>query len=148
MLNLVGWAILYREDAFDREACVKALKFLSRRDDPVQESDQVFRDFPELVSLKRFKPAGMFLPDVVIMLDVDPTVCCQRIASRGQRVQPHETEEKLGKMRNGYLRVCEVVNGELEIPVLVLEGDLDMDEVTRLALDYINEVIAKESTHD
>lgn len=148
LLNLVGWAILYKEDAFDREACIKALKLLSGSDESVQESDQVIKDFPELLSLKRIKSAGMFLPDIVIMLDVDPAVCCRRIASRGQRVQPHESEEKLGKMRNGYLRVCEVVECEFGIPVLVLEGDLEMDEVTRKALDFINDVIAKESSLD
>ena len=144
----MGWSILYREASFNREACVKALKLLSGMDDRAQETDHIFSDFPELLALKRLKHAGMFLPDAVIMLDVDPNVCCNRIASRGQRIQPHETAEKLGKMRNGYLRVCEVVSDDLGIPVLTLTGDQGMEEVSRRALEFINGIIVKGPTHD
>lgn len=148
LLNLVGWAILYKEDAFNRDACAKALKLLSGSHEEIQESDPIFRDFPELLSIKRLKLAGMHLPDIVIMLDVDPTVCCQRIEGRGQRVQPHETAEKLGKMRRGYLRVCEVVSDELGIPVKVLTGDQGAEEVTRLTMDFIRQEIAREARRD
>ncbi len=148
LLNLVGWSILYREAAFNREVCLKALKLLSGQDASIRRGDPIFQDFPELLALKRLKHAGMFLPDAVIMLDVNPQVCCQRIAARGERVQPHETAEKLGKMRNGYLRVCEVVREDLGIPVLTLTGDQGMDEVSRLALGFINTSMAEGPAHD
>lgn len=148
LLNLVGWSILYKEAAFNREACLKALKLLSGMDDRTRKNDHIFSDFPELLALKRLKHAGMFLPDAVIMLDADPDVCCKRIASRGQPVQPHETAEKLGKMRNGYLRVCEVISDDLGIPVLTLAGDQGMEEVSQRALEFINGIILEDKTHD
>lgn len=148
LLNLVGWSILYRENAFNREACLKALNLLSGTDKTIHKNDPIFSEYPELQSLKRLKHSGMFLPDAVIMLDVDPLICCERIASRGQRVQPHETKDKLGKMRNGYLRVCEVVRSDLSIPVLLLAGDLSLDEVSHQALDFLGRDILEAATHD
>jgi len=136
LLNLVGWSILYREDAFNREACVKAIKLLSGQIN-IASDDPVLKEFPELSLLQQLRPRGMALPEILIMLDIDPEICCRRIKSRGEPVQPHETKDKLSRMRNGYLKVCEVADSELNIPVLILKGNQDMAEVCRLAVKFI-----------
>jgi len=51
-------------------------------------------------------------------------------------------------MRNGYLRVCEVVSDDLGIPVLTLTGDQGMEEVSRRALEFVNGIIVEDPTHD
>ncbi|WP_432472833.1 1-acyl-sn-glycerol-3-phosphate acyltransferase [Amphritea sp. HPY] len=138
LLNLVGWSILYQEQAFSQQACAKAIKLLSARQQ-LPESDPIFDSFPELRRLQQLRPDGMTLPDVLIMLDIDPELCCQRIASRGEPVQPHETADKLSRMRRGYLRVCEVVEQQLGIPVLVISTTADMEQVCNQATQFIQQ---------
>ena len=81
------------------------------------------------------------------MRGIDPAVCCKRIMSRGQQVQPHETEEKLGKMRKGYHLVCDVVSEELAIPLLKITGDRGVEEVTESVLDFIKQATVEENRH-
>lgn len=136
LLNLVGWSILYREDAFNREACIKAIKLLSGQIS-IASNDPILKEFPELNLLQQLRPGGMALPKVLIMLDIEPEICCQRIRSRGEPVQPHETMDKLSRMRNGYLKVCEVADSELNIPVLIIKGKHDMTEVCQIAAKFV-----------
>lgn len=142
LLNLVGWSILYREQAFNRQACAKAIKLLSARQQ-LAENDPIFNSFPELRNLQQLRPCGMSLPDVLIMLDIDPKLCCQRIASRGEPVQPHETADKLSRMRRGYLRVCEVVEQQLGIPVLVINSTAGMEQICNQATRFIEQQLER-----
>jgi hypothetical protein len=54
-------------------------------------------------------------------------------------VQTHETEEKLGKLREAYLMVCEIVRESFGLPVAVLDGGLDLDRLTSSALRLVAE---------
>jgi thymidylate kinase len=136
LLNLSAWAILYREEHFNREACAKVLAILAGRGASVARKDPVFSRFPELVRLRQLRLDHMRVPDAVVFLDVPTAVCMGRIESRGERKQVHETEAKLSKLREAYLMVCEILEEDWSLPVLVLDGDREIDQVVADAHDF------------
>lgn len=134
LLNMTAWAKLYREEDFDPAICASALAILSGEDEEIPANDPIYALFPELVALKRLHLAGLKRPDAVLFLDVDPAVSMERIQSRGETQQVHETEEKLTKLRDGYRTVCEVVESEWQIPARTLASCGSIEEVTAAAL--------------
>ena len=92
--------------------------------------------FHELKIFRRFRLDHMRLPDAAIFLDVAPAVSIQRIQSRGELRQVHETEEKLAKLREGYLLVTQVVEKEFNVPTRILDGESEIDKVTASAIEF------------
>lgn len=141
LINLSAWIKLYKEEYFDMKTCASALKILSGSSKVPKKGDPLYTKFPELASLKRLKLTHMKLPDAVIMLDVDPAVSITRIQSRGEKRQVHETQEKLAKLREGYLMVCDCVKKEFNIPIRVLKGGEAIETMTTSALEFAEEVM-------
>jgi 1-acyl-sn-glycerol-3-phosphate acyltransferase len=137
LLNLTAWSTLYKGDAVDAETCADAIRILAGRDDAPDRGDAIYSRFPELDAMKRAKLTSMWMPDAVIMLDVEPEISMDRIASRGERVQVHESREKLARLRDGYLMVCDVLQSVFGQPVMVIDGGQDFETVTASALDFI-----------
>jgi SAM-dependent methyltransferase/shikimate kinase len=50
-----------------------------------------------------------WLPDIVIFLDLSPTVAMTRISLRGQKVDRHENEDDLAQARRMYLKTIEAL---------------------------------------
>jgi len=145
LINLTAWAKLYKGEYFDMDTCSSAMRILSGRTEITKKDEPLLEKIPELAALKRFKLTHMKLPDALIMLDVDPGISITRIQSRGERKQVHETEEKLAKLREGYLMVCNSVKKEFEIPTCVLDGESGIDKVTASALEFIEDVSERRS---
>ncbi len=139
LLNLTAWAVLYREECFDRGFCAQAMGVLSGRRE-LGRGDPILDHFPELRLLERLKLTRLRVPDAVLFLDVDPAVAVSRIDARGQPKQVHETEEKLGKLREAYLMVCEVAESEWGLPVRRLDGQQTIEAVAATALDFAKEL--------
>lgn len=137
LINLAAWAKLYREEYFDTEVCSKAIRILTGKREAIRKDDPIFVKFHELAALRRFRLDHMRLPDAVIMLDVAPAVSIQRIKNRGEQRQVHETEEKLAKLREGYLLVTQVVEKEFNIPTRILDGESEIDKVTASAIEFV-----------
>ena len=144
LLNLTAWAKLHKEKYFNANVCSSAIKILTGRSGGVRKADPIFEKFPELAVLKRFKLTHMKLPDAVIWLDIDPSVSIKRIQSRGERRQVHETKEKLAKLREGYLIVCNSVKKEFNIPTRILDGESEIDKVTASAFEFVEEACKRE----
>ena len=104
ILNMTAWSILYRSELMSTEFCARAMAILAGTG---STKDPLFREFPELRVMKRLGLTRLSLPDAVIFLDVPPAVSMERIRSRGEKMQVHETEEKLGRLREAYLLVVE-----------------------------------------
>jgi len=134
LLNITAWTGLFREESLDEATCVSVLRILSGRDETVPANDPVYRVFPELETLKRVHLAHLSVPDAVLFLDVDPILSMERIRSRGERQQVHETVEKLARLRSGYGTVCRVLERDLGVPARALEGDRDVGDVLESAL--------------
>jgi adenylate kinase family enzyme len=145
LLNLTAWAILYREEYFTEQVCAKTLSILGRCDGRVERDDPIFAQFPELVRLQQLRLDRMCLPDAVIFLDVPPMVCLERIDSRGESKQVHETEEKLAKLREAYLLVCSVLAHDGKNRVIALDGNRELARVMAEARDFVGMV--KEDWH-
>ena len=73
----------------------------------------------------------------MVFLDVPPDTACRRIADRGVQRQVHETEEKLGKLREAYLMVCDVVQRYHKTPTIRVDGEKSPEEVTAEALAFL-----------
>jgi 1-acyl-sn-glycerol-3-phosphate acyltransferase len=136
LINLAAWAKLYKEEYFDAEACAKAIRILTGEREAVQKDDPIFDKVHELSALRRLRLDHMRLPDAAVMLDVAPAVSMRRISSRGEQRQVHETEEKLAKLREGYLLVIEVVEKEFGIPTRILDGEAGLEELAASAIAF------------
>jgi 1-acyl-sn-glycerol-3-phosphate acyltransferase len=145
LLNMTGWAILYHKNFFNEEACSKALEVLTGKD-LLPDSDGLFKQFPELLGLRKLHLNHLTLPDAVIFLDVKPGVCIKRILSRGEKVQPHENIEKLTKLRNAYKLVCNVLSEKL--PVLQITGDKDLGQLAQETAAFIKESLGEKNAEN
>jgi 1-acyl-sn-glycerol-3-phosphate acyltransferase len=137
LINLTAWARLYKEELFDPRVSAAAIRILTGRDEGPGATPTELRRLPELSALKRLRLTRLSLPDAVVMLDVAPEVCVQRIHERGKRIQAHETAERLTKLREAYLMVCETARNEFDLPVAILDGALDPDSLTSSALQFV-----------
>lgn len=140
ILNLTAWAILYKEDFFNGEVCHKAIQILCSRDESIAKDDQIYKDFPELSTLKKIKLNNLNLPDMALFLYVDPQIAVERIEKRGKAKQVHETQEKLEKLRKAYLATCKVLENKMNVPVCILKGDQSIEETTKAATDFVNRI--------
>jgi 1-acyl-sn-glycerol-3-phosphate acyltransferase len=140
LLNMTAWTKLYKEEAFNAETCASILMALSEGGEELPDDDPVYQTFHELVTLRRLHLAGLKRPDVVLFLDIDPAVSMERIRSRGETQQVHETEEKLTRLREGYRMVCDVVEGKLGIPARILDGSGSIEEVADAAVKALGEI--------
>jgi len=137
LINMTAWARLYKEELHDPRLAAAAMRILTGRGDAPGPGAEELSRLPELAALKRLRLVRLTLPDAVVMLDVDPAVCMRRIHDRGEQVQAHETEEKLARLREGYLMVCRVVSDEFGTAVRVLDGALDPDTLAATTLDFV-----------
>jgi thymidylate kinase len=137
LLNLIAWSVLYKGGLVDQEACGKAIAVLTGKGQSVQAGDPIFDQFPELSALRRLPVKQLVLPDVVLFLDVTPAEACRRIEARGEHQQVHETEDKLTKLREAYLMVCDVISREFGTPARVVNGERNRERVTAEALRFV-----------
>ena len=144
LLNLMAWAILYKEEYFNEEICLKAIKILTAEDHSIPRSDPIYRSFPELTALKRLKLNHLEPPDFAFYLDVDPRLALERISSRGQELQAHETTERLGKLSEAYKTVCGVVEKSALARTCVVEGDDTIENIQQKIINILNPGSEKE----
>lgn len=137
LINMTAWAILYRDEYFNRDICSKALKILTDKNNQIAKNDPIYSQFPELSVLKSLKLNHLKLPDTIVFLDVDPGIACSRIEKRGEAKQVHEKEDKLEKLRQAYGIVCNVIKNEWNIPTYVINGDDRIENITSQVLALV-----------
>jgi 1-acyl-sn-glycerol-3-phosphate acyltransferase len=135
LLNMTAWSILYKEQGFDPEFCGRALGVLSGRE-RVKGSDLIARRFPELHWLQRLGLNHLSMPDAAIFIDVDAAEAVSRIEARGDTRQVHETADKLARLRDAYIAVCEVAAERFDLPVLRLDGTRPREELASAAAEF------------
>ncbi len=127
LLNMTAWSVLYRPDLLNADFCARTMAILAGRG---LAKDPLFGEVPELRVMRRLRLTHLHLPDMVLFLDVDPAISMERIRGRGERLQVHETEDKLGRLREAYLLVVEAVRERMGLPAFVLDGGRDLESVT------------------
>lgn len=145
LLNMIAWAALYNKESFDDEICSKAISVLTGHESHIPRKNAIYRQFPELAYLRYLRLNTMILPDLVIYIDTAPETACQRIDSRGERKQVHENVEKLTELREAYLTVCDMIRRQLNIPVLIIDGEHPREEVASQAYEFISTQMSRES---
>ncbi len=148
LLNLIAWSILYKEELFNEEICIKAIKILGSRANDIPAEDTIYDDFPELKTLRKLGMCKFDIPEIVLFLDTDPVIAISRINKRGERKQVHEKEEKLSKLRRAYLSICKNLSDKLDIPTLIIAGDNTIEKTTDTAIDFINLNLEEEKDHE
>jgi len=138
LLNMTAWSVLYRPEMMSVDFCSRAMKILAGRH--IGE-DALFSEFQELRAMKRLGLTRLGIPDVVLFLDVDPAVSMERINRRGEKVQVHETIEKLGQLREAYMVVMEAVRTRLDLPAITLGGEGDIESIAVEARRLIDGVL-------
>ena len=136
LLNLTAWTILYREEVFDPEFCLRALCVLSGRQH-LDRRDLLARRVPELRWLQRLGLTRLGVPDAVVFLELPAGEAMRRIETRGESMQVHETEEKLGTLQLAYRAVCEVAAEHFGMPVLRLDGSGDPEALAEAAVSFV-----------
>jgi 1-acyl-sn-glycerol-3-phosphate acyltransferase len=134
ILNMTAWSILYRPELMDADFCARAMDILTGGG---SARDPIFGEFPELKMMKRLGLTRLAMPDAVIFLDIPPAVSMARIRTRGEKMQVHETEEKLGRLRAAYHLVVEALRDRMGLPAFVLDGDRDPDSIAAEARDLV-----------
>jgi 1-acyl-sn-glycerol-3-phosphate acyltransferase len=137
LLNMTAWAVLYREEHFTEEFCGRAVAIMSSRGERLGARDPLLKQFPELRVLLRLGLNRLSLPDAVLFLDVPPAVALDRIASRGERQQVHETEEKLTKLADAYRLLCRVLVEQYGVPTLRLDGRRPLEDVVAETIAFV-----------
>ena len=139
LLNMTAWSILYRPELMNTDFCARAMAILAGMG---SAADPLYREFPELRMMKRLGLTRLALPDAVIFIDTPAAVSMARIKSRGEKMQVHETENKLGHLREAYLLVVDAVRESMGLPAIVLDGSRDVDSIAAEARRVVNGVRA------
>jgi thymidylate kinase len=127
----------------DRKTCSAALGLLCGRDIDVDRRRTLMETFPELRYMKKLGLTKLALPDVIILIDLPPAEACHRITARGEPVQVHENEEKLGRLRDAYLQVCDVAENDWQVPTLILDGSTSREDIRMAAVEFVKQANAK-----
>ncbi len=139
LLNMTAWARLYQEEEPEDATLSAAMGVMSGRVEG-QAAEGALQAFPELKALRRLHLTRLSCPDGVLFLDVDPAVSVERIRTRGEDMQVHETGEKLEKLRTGYLSVCRFLEPDWHVPARVLDGHRSVEEVMAAAMETLKDM--------
>lgn len=146
LINTAAWAVarFYREDLVTSDdELLAVLDYLTGdRTIPVRKLPYYLRRAPQLVALNRLRLARFTLPDLIVLLDIDPAIAMTRIRARGKPLQTHETEAFLTELRGAYLRVCRLVEQRRGIAVVRIDVDDGQAETTvqRVAAAVLEQV--------
>ncbi len=153
LLNIAAWAALYGREGLSSERLAVAIGILAGQKRGITRSDPLFTELPELRQLNMLGLTHLKLPLRLVLLDLPAEAACARIAARGAARQPHETAEGLGRLRDAYLKVVQIVGRHWIVPVLILDATLPLEQLTDEAARFFsvsgeNGRDASSSNHD
>jgi hypothetical protein len=110
LVDLLAWAEAdFYSGAFDEKGLQKVMLVLSgRRRIPWKLVPRYMRKAPEVFLLSVFDLARPPAPDVLVLLDEDPSRAMARRRASGEEFEPWENEAFLGTLREAYRAVAEV----------------------------------------
>jgi len=82
-------------------------------------------DIRELMAInERIIGEDFIWPDTILIFDVSPETCIERLKQKGRKLDEHEKLEVLKRVRDNYLdfatmyRNCHVINGESYLEII------------------------------
>ncbi len=137
LLNLLAWSTLYKEDEFESDALCKIVDILTGKDHHINSQDPIFQEYVELKILWILKLNRLILPEIVVLIDVDPAIAVERIVNRGEQMQAHETEEKLRRLRDSYINVLRIINTKCGVQTIEIDGNKPLVEVVKESEEFV-----------
>jgi 1-acyl-sn-glycerol-3-phosphate acyltransferase len=137
LLNMTAWSTLYKDDRLDDADYARAMAFMAGETDAIGRHDPLFSQLPELRILDRLRLTHLSFPHVVVFIDCPPQTACERIAARGERLQVHETEEKLTHLQAAYQMVCRITTEHRGIPTALIDGSQPLEAVVSQAREFV-----------
>ena len=128
LVDLLAWAEAdFYSEHFDEKDLQRLLLYLSgQRRIPVSAWPRFIRRAPEVWLLNVFDLAHPPVPDIVALVTRDPSSAMERLRSGGQALEPHQTEEFLGRLQEAY-RVVAAALRKRRVEVIELDAaDLDV----------------------
>lgn len=120
LVNTAAWSIarFYQDELVDDDELLRVMSYLAG-EQTMAPSDMLhyFRRSWQLVLLNRLHLARFDIPNLIILLEIDPATAIARIRARGKPLQAHETEAFLDKLGQAYERSCRVLESKRDIPV-------------------------------
>jgi 1-acyl-sn-glycerol-3-phosphate acyltransferase len=129
LLNILAWVALYRDEPVDEVTLARLIEVLTGTNTPLNPRDPLLRQFPELKAFSLLKLNRLILPETVLLIDVDPQTACDRIDSRGEAKQVHETTEKLNRLRTSYLSVMSTLGTHFNTRTCIIDGNAPLADV-------------------
>lgn len=126
LVNTAAWAAarFARERLADDDGLDEGLALLTGEHTvPLRRLPAELRRTWQLVVLDRLRLGRFAVPDLVVLLRIDPAAALARIAARGRPLQAHETAAFLGELARAYERVCDLLEQRRGVAVLRLRVD-------------------------
>jgi len=138
LLNMVAWASLYKSDLLQADTCARAIGILTGKVHPESKSDPIYEILPELKTIQRLRLNKMVLPEECLFLDVSPANACVRIQARAERLQIHETKDKLSRLREAYLQACKAAEEQWHVKVHYINANSALEDVLQSSQQAIS----------
>jgi 1-acyl-sn-glycerol-3-phosphate acyltransferase len=144
LLNMTAWVTLYQIERLNDSDYARAMAFMAGERAAIGRNDPLLSQLPELRILDRLHLTHLGLPQVVVFIDCPPKTACERIAARGEHLQVHETEEKLGRLRVAYQMVCRITAEHSGIPTSQVDGSQPLQVVVSQAREFVRNHLERE----
>lgn len=118
LINMIGWASFYYPRYFNRRECTNWIRYLCHDESvPLSRIGFYLRHIPGVFLINTLRLARFSRPDVVFFLQVTPAVAMERIRTRPEEPQIHETPAFLSRLQEAYDLVCNLMDTEFGVRV-------------------------------
>jgi len=107
-INIMGWGHYYCPEIYSNELLVEVIGYMTGEKIPRHRKAFFKKHSHELLLINRLR-IKFRIPDIVFFLKVSPEIAMERITSRNEELQPHETVEFLNNLQESYIKVCQLL---------------------------------------
>ncbi len=126
LINTAAWAVarFYRRQLADDDSLLEMLRYVVGEQRLSGAAVlRYLRTGWQLIPLNLLRLGRFTYPDLVVLLEIDPSAAMARIRARGRPLQVHETEAFLSELSMAYARVCGLLQARVGVPVLRIRAD-------------------------
>lgn len=105
LINILGWGHYYCPDIYTDELLLEVISYMTGKRVP-NNRKKFFQEHSKEILLINKLRIKLRIPNIVFFLKVSPNVAMERIGSRKEELQPHETAEFLYNLQESYIKVC------------------------------------------
>jgi thymidylate kinase len=107
-INILGWGHYYCPEVYSKELLVEVIGYLKGKKIPKHRKAFFKKHSHEFLLINSLR-IKFRIPDIVFFLKVSADTAMERIKSRNEVLQPHETVEFLHNLQESYIKVCHLL---------------------------------------